>query len=106
MIEEPSTVALAFALEDVQRIGHARILLDTGVSEVVERTEDVIVIPRRKGKFQEFQVRELAGREPATESTLQQVLFASSPCGGDLRRGSDGTLVLEQPLQHASRRME
>ncbi len=42
VIEEPSTAGLLPALDDMQRIAHARIGLDTGVSEVVERTKYVV----------------------------------------------------------------
>jgi hypothetical protein len=40
-IEEPSTVGLLPALDDMQGIADARVGLGTGVAEVVERTEDV-----------------------------------------------------------------
>jgi len=42
-IEEPSTVGLLPALEDMQGIPDARVGLGTGVPEVVERTEDVLL---------------------------------------------------------------
>lgn len=76
-IEEPSTIGLLPALDDMQGIADARIGLDTGVSEVVERTEDVVVVAGRKREFQERRIRDLAGRAPSEETALEQVRLAS-----------------------------
>ena len=95
-IEDPSTVGLLPALDDTHGIADARIGLDTGVSEVVERAKDVVVVARREREFQERRIRDLAGRAPAEETALEKVLLASPPGRGGLRCGPDGTLVLEQ----------
>ena len=106
VIEEPATVGLSPALEEVQGIPDARVGLNPGVSEVIERTEDVVVVAGRERELQELRIRDLAGRAASEESALKQVLLASPPGCRDLRRGPDGTLVLEQPLQHADRAVE
>src|SRR5262249_21706406 len=69
--------------------------------EVVERTQDVVVVARREREGQERRIRDLAGRSASKERAGQQVLLASPSGRRDLRRGPDGTLVLEQSLQHA-----
>src|SRR5262249_54774745 len=102
-IKEPSTVDLPPVLDDVQSIRDARVWLKTCVSKVVERTKDVVAIAGWEGERQERPIRGLAGREPTEQGALEQVLFASPFGRRDLRRGSDGTLVLEQPFQHADR---
>src|SRR5262249_60274401 len=77
-----------------------------GVHEVVERTEDVVVVAGRVRELQEHRIRDFAGRAPSEETALEQVLLGSPSGPRDLRRGPDGTLVLEQPLQHADRGVE
>ena len=61
-IEKPSTVGLLPALDDMQGIPDARVGLGTGVPEVVERTEDVVVIAGRERELQERGIR--SGRGP------------------------------------------
>ena len=80
-IEEPSAVGLAAALDEVQGIHGARVGLDTGVPEVVERTEDVVVVAGREGELEERRTCDLAGREPSEKSALEQILLAA-PAGG------------------------
>jgi hypothetical protein len=110
VIEEPSAVALPAALDDLQGIADACIGWGTGGSEVVERTQDVVVVAGREGEFQEPRIRDLTGRAPPEETALKQVLLASlsgrRDLRHDLRRGPKRALVLEQPLQHADRCME
>jgi hypothetical protein len=89
-----------------QGIADARIGLDTGVSEVVERTEDIVVVAGREREFQERRIRDLAGRAPSEETALEQVLLASPSSRRDLWRGPNGTLVLERPLQYADSGVE
>ena len=100
-IEKPSTVGLLPALDDMHGIADARVGLDTGVPEIVERTENVVVVARRKRELQERRIGDLAGGAPPEETALEQVLLAAPSGRRDLRRGPDGTLVLEQALQHA-----
>ena len=95
VIKEPSTIGLPPALDDVHGIPDAHVGLNTGVSEVVERTEDVVVVAGRKRELQERRIRDLAGRKPSQERSFEQVLLASPSRCRDLRRGPDGTLVLK-----------
>ena len=64
------------------------------------------MVAGRERELQERRIRDLAGRAPSEETALEQVLLASPSGRRDLRRGPDGTLVLEQPLQHADRGVE
>src|SRR2546429_7176080 len=105
-IEKPSTVGLPLALDKVHGIADARVGPDTGVPEVVERTENVVMVAGRESELQERRCRDLAGGSPPEEATLEQILLAAPPGRRDLRRGPAGTLVLEQPLQHADRGVE
>ena len=86
-IEEPSTVGLPPSFDDLAGIPDARVGLNTGVPEVVERTEDVVVIAGRERELQERRIRDLAGRAPSKESAFEQVLLAAPSGRGDLRRG-------------------
>src|SRR6202044_424557 len=99
VIEEPSTIGLPAVFDDVQGIPDTRVGLNTGLPEVVERTKDIVVIAGRERELQERRIRDLAGREPSQERALEQVLLASPSGCRDLRRGPDGSLVLEQPLE-------
>src|SRR5439155_3986362 len=93
-------------LDKVHGIADARVGPDTGVPEVVERTENVVMVAGRESELQERRCRDLAGGAPPEEATLEQILLAAPPGRRDLRRGPAGTLVLEQPLQHADRGVE
>ena len=77
VIEEPSTIRLPLALDDAYGIPNAHVRLNTSVPEVIERTEDVVVIAGRERELQERPIRDLAGREPSDESALERVLLAS-----------------------------
>ena len=62
VIEEPSTIGLPPTLDDLHGIPDAHVGLNTGVPEVVERTEDVVAVAGREREFQERRIRDLAGR--------------------------------------------
>jgi hypothetical protein len=64
-IEEPSTVGLLPALDDMQGLADARVGLETCVPEVVECTENVVVVTGRERELQERRIRDLAGRARA-----------------------------------------
>jgi hypothetical protein len=80
VVEKPSSIRLACALDNLQRVEDARIRVRTGVSEVIERAEYVVVISGWKCEFQEFGICHLTGRAPPEQSTLEQV-FLPSPSG-------------------------
>src|ERR1700716_3200370 len=61
-VAEPSTVGLLPALDDMQGIADARVGLETCVPEVVERTENIVVVAGRERELQELRIRDLAGR--------------------------------------------
>ena len=67
-IEQPSPVRLLPILHDSHRVAHARIGLHTGVSEVVERAQNVVVIAGRIGKYQECGICSLAGGAPPVQT--------------------------------------
>ncbi len=92
--------------DDMQGIADARVGLETGGPEVVERTENVVVVAGRERELQERRIRDLAGRAPPEETALEQVLLASPSGRRNLRRRPNGSLVLEQSLQHADRGVE
>ena len=89
-IEDPSTIGLPLALDEVQGIAEASFGVMTGGPEVVERTEDVVVVTRRERELQERRIRDLSGREPSEQRALQQVLLAAPAGGGD--GGDPGTI--------------
>ena len=70
VIEEPSTIGLPPALDDAHGISQTYVGLNTGVPEVVERSEDVVVVAGRERKRQECLIRDLTGREPSEESRV------------------------------------
>lgn len=112
-IEDPSPVRPAFAFEDAHGIADARVgrnmVVNTGGPEVVERTEDVVMVAGRERELQELRIGDLTGRESAEKSALEEVLFATPPGPCDLcharRLGADCTLVFEKALQNADRRV-
>src|SRR2546429_834480 len=71
-IEKPSTVGLPLALDKVHGIADARVGPDTGVPEVVERTENVVMVAGRESELQERRCRDLAGGAPPEEATLER----------------------------------
>src|SRR6185436_2329155 len=87
-------------------LGHAPVRLRAGAPKVIERAQDVVEVVGRIGETREGGVDDLAGREPAHQATLEEVLLAPSPCGGGSWRDADGALVLEQSLEHADRGVE
>jgi hypothetical protein len=105
-IEEPSTVGLPPAFDQMHGIADARVGLDIGLPEVVERTENVVMVARRKRELQECWVGDLAGAAPPEEATLKEILLAAPLGGRDFRRGPDGTFVFEQSFQHTDGGME
>jgi hypothetical protein len=60
-IEDPSTVGLAAALDELQGFPSTRVGLMTGGPEVVERTEDVVVVAGRKRELEEGRICDLSG---------------------------------------------
>src|SRR5690242_14155477 len=106
VIEKPAAVSLPPALDNLQSIADARVGPDAGGLEVVERTQNVVVVAGREREFQERRIRHLAGRTPPEETALEQVLLASPSGRCDFWRGSNRALILEQPLQHADSGME
>jgi hypothetical protein len=66
-IEEPSTVGLLPAVHDMQGLADACVGLETCVPEIVECTENVVVVTGRERELQERRIRDLAGRAPSEE---------------------------------------
>ena len=60
---------------------------------------------RESGTAKLGRMRDLAGRLPAKEAPLEQILLRAHPRVRHLRERSDGALVLEQTLEHADRRV-
>src|SRR5262245_35146961 len=90
-------------------IAHSRVRTAvefSGASEVIERAENVIVVARRERKLQEIRIRDFTRGSPPKKSALEQILLAAPSRRPNLRPGSNRTIVLEQSLQRANRRVE
>jgi hypothetical protein len=95
IVEEPSTIGLPPARDEMHGIPDPHVRRNTRFCEVIERTEDLVVVAGWERELQERRIRDLAGREPSEERSLELVLLASPSRCRDLRRGPDRTLVLE-----------
>lgn len=60
-IEDPSTVGLAAALDEMEGIADASFGLKTSDPEVVESTEDVVMVAGRKRELEEGRICDLSG---------------------------------------------
>jgi hypothetical protein len=105
-LKEPAPVGLLPARHELHGLAHARVGRDTRAPEVVERTENVVMVAGREGELAERRMGDLARRAPPEEAALEQVLLAALPCCRDLRRRPNRALVLEQTLEHADRGVE
>src|ERR1700759_1481426 len=94
----------------MDRIADPRVPSDVGagisIPQVVQSAENIVVIAGGKRELQECGIDDFARRAPAEETTLEQILLAAPSGRRDLRRRPNGSLILEQPLQHANRGVE
>lgn len=95
-LDWPPAVAIALRGDQLDRLGHALVGRHAGAAQVIEAAQHVVVPPRREGKAGPGVVDDLAGRPPAEEAALEEVLLAAEPRGGCLQTGPDGSFVLEQ----------
>ena len=96
----------------VDRLGHALVGRDAGAAQVLQPAQHVVVPPGREGEARPrgaalaISLDHLAGRPPAEEPALEEVLLPAQTGLGHLRAAPDGPFVLEQGLQHADRGVE
>lgn len=94
IIEEPTAVGLPFGADELGGFGEAWVGFGFGLSlgvevcgaEVVECAEDVVVVARREGEFQEFGACDFAGRAAAEERAGEEIFFGAAASGGDFCR--------------------
>ena len=70
VVEEPAAVGLPLGHDEVHGICDAFVGWKTGVSEVVEGAENVVVVTGRESEFQECRIGHVAGRATTIENTV------------------------------------
>ena len=81
VIERPPPVAVALRLDQRDRLGHALVRRDAALAQVLESPQHVVVPPRREGEARKhgaalaIALDHLAGRLPAEEAALEEVLL-------------------------------
>ena len=93
IVEEPAAVGLAFAPDELPGFVEARIEFAFGFgvnarreacgAEVVERAEDVVVVARREGEFEELLIGYFAGGAAAEEKAGKKIFLGAVAGGGD-----------------------
>src|SRR3954469_239495 len=85
LLEWPPSGRVACALDDIERLGDPVVRLHARGAKVVERPEDVVVPARWERELGVLRIDELAGRQTAQQSAVEQVLLASLACGPERR---------------------
>ena len=108
-VQEPATVGLAAAFDEMNSFAETRIgrdmVVHCGGTEVVEGAKNVVVVARREGELEKFRMDDLASGEAAEEGALKQVFFGAMAGGRDFfcvgGSGADGAFILEKALENA-----
>ena len=105
-VQGPAAVLVAALLDDLDRLGEARVGGDAGAAQVVQAAQDVIVIAGREGEARPAAVDHFAGRQRAQHAALEEVFVGPGP---GLRHGGGGAarlLVGQQAFQDADGAVE
>src|SRR6267143_6211325 len=112
-LERPPAIAFALGRDQLNRLGDALVGCYAGAAQVLESPQHVVVPPRREGETRPLGVgrtsrprtrsNHLAGRPPAEEAPLEEILLPAETGLGHLRAAPAGSFDLEQSLEHADR---
>src|SRR5580692_8211373 len=80
MVKEPSAVGLPRPLQDADGLAKAGIRPPAGGSEVVERTQNVIVIAGWECELEEFRTDDLTIRTAPEQGTLKKIILRPPSC--------------------------
>src|SRR5690606_9833673 len=105
VLQQPGAVWLLLAPHDLDGVREPRVSRATGGPEVVERGQHIVVPLGREREFEPCLVAHLARGGTTVEPAQLQVLLGTTAGLNDGHR-SPGTLVLEQTVEHAERRVE
>jgi hypothetical protein len=112
-VEEPATVGAPLRLDQIDRLGHARVGGDPGLAQMIEPPEHVVVPPDREGEPGPDRAARLpildhrAGRLPAKEATLERCVgryqsrFAGRAIDFTVECGEDGLAAVFPLLPRA-----
>jgi len=95
MIHRPSPVLMAPRFDDSDRFGGPFVGFDTGASQIVEASQDIVVPHGWKRKARPAAIDDLAGRQPPEHATLQQIFLRFQARVGNGDCGAPRTLVFQ-----------
>ena len=105
-VERPASVLVAALDHDLDGLLDAAVGFDSGIPQIIESTQDVVVPKRRKREAEPAFVDDFAGSKRAEHAALEQIVFAPLSGLTDGRRFAPCPFVCEQSFEHADGGME
>jgi hypothetical protein len=84
VLQRPTAVFEPAAVNDFDGLGEARIARSVDSLEIIERAENVVVPPGRKGEAREFRLDDFAGAMRSEKAVKQQELAGTALRGAQL----------------------
>src|SRR4029079_608983 len=106
LVEQPTAVGLLLRPHYIDGLDHARVGLASGTTEVVQRSQHVVVPVVRECKTQIPGIDDLTRALAPEQAALEQILLAAAARLGDLWRATGPLLELDEPVEHVDRRVE
>ena len=100
-VEGPSAVLMAAGYYDFDGFTDAAVGFDSGIAQVIEAAQDVVVPKRREREAQPALVDDLASAKRAEHAALEQIVFGALADFRDRRRFAPGSLVFEESFEDA-----
>src|SRR5215475_12271712 len=105
-VEEPPAVWLTTLTDDGDSLVDAYIRLHVRGAEVVQRTQHIVAPERRKRELRPHRLDDVAGRQPAEQPTIEEILMRTPSRVRYRGRNAERLLEREQSLDDANRRVE
>jgi len=106
VLQQPASIRVALGCDKLDRLGHTRVRPDPRPAQVLETTQNIVMIAGWERELGPGRVDHFAGGEAAKHTALEQELLP--PLTGRLhcRRAARGPLVLQESFEDADRGVE
>jgi hypothetical protein len=100
-VEGPATVLVTALEHDFDGFADALVRLDSGVAQIVEAAQDVVVPKRGEGKAEPRLLDDFAGAKRTEHAALEEIILGTLAGAGDCRRFAAGAFVVEKAFENA-----